>query len=86
MTVELPQHLAEYIEREVANGTFADAPSAVAEAVREYRVNRIDPDVDSPELEAWLLEAIDGPMTPYSPDDLEEIRQRVMARRQATCR
>ncbi len=83
MTVELPKHLAEYIEREVANGTFADAPSAVAEAVREYRVNRIDPDVDSPELEAWLLEAIDGPMTPWRPEEMQEILAELRAKHSA---
>ncbi len=86
MKVELPPHLAEYIEREVAKGTFPTAAAAVAEAVSEYRVNRIDPNEDSPELEAWLLEAIDSPMTPYSFADLEEVRQKVLARRHAACR
>jgi|688.fasta_scaffold2439329_1 Arc/MetJ-type ribon-helix-helix transcriptional regulator len=86
MKVELPPNLAEYIEREVAKGTFPTAAAAVAEAVSEYRVSRIDPNEDSPELEALLLEAIDSPMTPYSFSDLEEIRQRVLARRGEACR
>ena len=86
MKVELPPNLAQYIEREVAKGTFPTAAAAVAEAVSEYRVNRIDPNEDSPELEAWLLEAVDSTMTPYSFSDLEEIRQRVLARRGETCR
>lgn len=73
MKVELPPHLAEYIEREVAKGTFPTASAAVAEAVSEYRVNRIDPNEHSPELEAWLLEAIDSPMTPWRPEEMQEI-------------
>ena len=32
----------------------------------------LDPEVDSPELEAELLKAIDGPYTPFSPEDLRK--------------
>jgi Arc/MetJ-type ribon-helix-helix transcriptional regulator len=80
MTVELPKNLAEYVEREVASGAFPDATAVVAEAVREYRVNRIDPNVDSPELEAWLLEAIDSPMTPWRPEEMQEILAELRAK------
>ena len=42
---------------------------------------QIDPELDSPELEAHLLEAAKGPFTPYSPEEMRErcgeiVRQR----------
>ena len=38
----------------------------------------LDPEVDSPELEAELLKAIDGPYTPYSSDEMREIGERII--------
>ena len=38
----------------------------------------LDPEVDSPELEAELLKAIDGPYTPYSADEMREIGERII--------
>ena len=37
-----------------------------------------DPEVDSPELEAELLKAIDGPYTPYSAGQMREIGERII--------
>ncbi len=83
MTVELPKDLAEYIERKVADGVFPDAPTAVAEAVREYRVNRIGPEEESLQTEAWLLEAIDSPKTPWRPEEMQEILAELRAKHAA---
>jgi hypothetical protein len=38
----------------------------------------IDPEEDSPELEAELLKAANGPFTPYSHKDLEEIGRKIL--------
>jgi hypothetical protein len=38
----------------------------------------LDPEVDSPELEAELLKAIDGPYTPYSSAEMREIGERII--------
>jgi antitoxin (DNA-binding transcriptional repressor) of toxin-antitoxin stability system len=38
----------------------------------------LDPEEDSPELEAELLKAIDGPFTPFSPEDLGDIAERII--------
>ena len=38
----------------------------------------LDPEVDSPELEAELLKAIDGPYTPYSTKEMQEIGERII--------
>ena len=37
----------------------------------------LDPEVDSPELEAELLQAANGPFTPFSPEDLREACEQV---------
>ena len=38
----------------------------------------IDPEEDSPELEAELLKAANGPFTPYSAKNLEEIGRMIL--------
>lgn len=38
----------------------------------------LDPDEDSPELEAELLKAIDGPFTPYSSEEMRAIGERII--------
>lgn len=38
----------------------------------------IDPETDSPELESELLKAIDGPYTPYSPEEARAIVERII--------
>ena len=37
-----------------------------------------DAEVDSPELEAELLKAIDGPYTPYSSEEMRAIGERII--------
>ena len=36
----------------------------------------------SPELEAELLKAIDGPFTPYSPEEMKAVGRRVLRQKQ----
>jgi antitoxin (DNA-binding transcriptional repressor) of toxin-antitoxin stability system len=43
----------------------------------------LDPEVDSPELEAELLKAIDGPFTPYSDEEMRRIGERIIWEKQA---
>ncbi len=38
----------------------------------------LDPEEDSPELEAELLKAIDGPYRPYSEDEFRAIGERIV--------
>ena len=40
----------------------------------------VDVEEDSPELEAELLKAADGPFRPYAPENLDEIARRVLER------
>jgi hypothetical protein len=41
-----------------------------------------DLEEDSPELEAELLKAVDGPYAPYSADEMKAIGERVIQRKQ----
>ena len=41
----------------------------------------LDPEVDSPELEAELLKAADGPFTPFVPGDLRRACEEVARKR-----
>jgi antitoxin (DNA-binding transcriptional repressor) of toxin-antitoxin stability system len=42
----------------------------------------LDIERDSPELEAELLKAIDGPFTPYSDEEMKAIGRRVLGQKQ----
>ncbi len=44
------------------------------------RYDLLDPECDSPQLEAMLLEAVQGPHTPYSRKDLPTAAERVRKR------
>ena len=56
------------------------SPSERAELERLLRESPLvlDPEVDSPELEAELLKAIDGPYTPYSSEEMRGIGERII--------
>ena len=45
--------------------------------VKVERYSPLDPEEDSPELEAMLLQAVTGPHTPYSKKDLEAVAAKV---------
>lgn len=55
------------------------SPAERAELERLLReAATLDPEADSPELEAELLKAIDGPYTPYSPEEFRELGERII--------
>ena len=56
------------------------SPAERAELERALRESQpaLDPEVDSPELEAELLKAIDGPYTPYSRAEMQAIVERII--------
>ena len=56
------------------------SPAERAELERALRESHppLDPEVDSPELEAELLKAIDGPYTPYTPEEFRELGERII--------
>ena len=56
------------------------SPAERAELGRLLRESpaALDPEVDSPELEAELLKAIDGPYTPYSADEFRKLGEQII--------
>jgi antitoxin (DNA-binding transcriptional repressor) of toxin-antitoxin stability system len=49
-----------------------------------YAASTLDPEVDSPELEAELLKAAKGPFTPYSSDEMRAIGEQIIREHRAT--
>jgi hypothetical protein len=55
------------------------SPADRAELERLLRQSStLDPEVDSPDLEAELLKAIDGPYTPYSQEEFRELGEQII--------
>ncbi len=48
-----------------------------------YATAAIDPEIDSPELEAELLKAADGSFTPYSHEEMRAIGERIIQEHRA---
>lgn len=69
------------MEIKAAIEALSPAERAELEALLRDSSPVLDPEVDSPELEAELLKAAKGPFTPYSPEEMraecEELIQRL---------
>ena len=80
MTVALARDVQDFLEDQVRSGVCADASELVNDVLRSLREQRQKPFEVTPELEAWLLEAADKPVTPLIRADFDSIRDRVRAR------
>ena len=65
-------------EIKAAIETLSPAERAELEQFLRQSHSPLDPNVDSPELEAELLKAADGPFTPYSADELREVGENII--------
>ncbi|MBI3850157.1 MAG: hypothetical protein HY298_07695 [Verrucomicrobia bacterium] len=65
-------------EIKAAIDTLSPAERAELEQLLREPHPPLDPEVDSPELEAELLKAIDGPYTPYSREEMQSIVERII--------
>ena len=79
MTVALAKDVEDYLQDQVRTGVCADASELVNDVLRSLREKQ-QPIEITPELEAWLLEAADKPVTPLTHADFDALRQRVRAR------
>lgn len=79
MTVNIPKELEPFIEQKIRAGQFPDASAVVTEAVRQFSEQQRDWNEDSPELKAFLLEAVHGEHRPLRLEELEEMEQRVLS-------
>ena len=57
------------------------SPAERAELERALRAPPLDPEVDSPELEAELLKAAKAPFTAFAPEDLREACEQIALRK-----
>lgn len=65
-------------EIKAAIETLSPAERAELDRLLRESPAALDPEVDSPELEAELLKAIDGPYTPYSSEEMRELGERII--------
>ncbi len=79
MTVALAKDVEDYLQDQVRTGVCADASELINDVLRSLREQQ-QPIEITPELEAWLLEAADKPVTPLTHADFDALRQRVRAR------
>jgi Arc/MetJ-type ribon-helix-helix transcriptional regulator len=84
MTVALARDVEDFLQAQVRAGVCADASELVNDAIRSIREQQRKCFDITPELETWLLEAADQPVTPLTQADFNAIRQRTRAKISAT--
>jgi antitoxin ParD1/3/4 len=76
MNISLPEPLRDWVEEQVKSGSFGNASEYIRSLIRDDQKQRAQH-----ELEAKLLEGIEsGPATPWTPQDSEAIRTRLLGR------
>jgi Arc/MetJ-type ribon-helix-helix transcriptional regulator len=73
-------HVEDFLREQVRTGAWEDASDLVNELLRSVRDQQLRPFATTPELESWLLEAADKPVTPLTESDFCGIRERGSAR------
>ncbi|MEW6301878.1 MAG: hypothetical protein AB1705_00295 [Verrucomicrobiota bacterium] len=64
--------------QEIKAAIDALSPAERADLERWLHESHLDPEVDSPELEAELLKAVNGPHVPFSEGELRKIADRAL--------
>ena len=77
MTIALAKDVEDFIADQVRLGVCDDASQLVNNILRSVREQQQNIFENSPDLEAWLLEAANQPTTPLLHEDFEAIRERV---------
>jgi Arc/MetJ-type ribon-helix-helix transcriptional regulator len=80
MTIALAKDVEDYLQDQVRAGVSASPSELVNDLLRSVREQQQRPFTVTPELEAWLLEAADKPVTPLTASDFDGIRERVRSR------
>jgi putative addiction module CopG family antidote len=80
MTVALARDVEDFLEDQVRSGVCTDASEFVNDVIRALREQQQRLFDVTPELETWLLEAAERPVTPLTKSDFTAIRDRVRAR------
>ena len=80
MNIALDRDVEEFLQEQVEGGACASASKLVNDVLRSIREYQQKPLEISTELEAWLLQAADQPVTPLTKGDFEGIRGRILQR------
>ena len=80
MTVALARDVEDFLEDQVRTGVCTDASELVNDVLRSLRGQQQKSFEVTAELESWLLEAADKPVTPLTRADFNSIRERVRSR------
>lgn len=80
MTIALAKDVEDFLRDQVRTGVSSDASQLVNDVIRSLREQQQTPFAVTPELEAWLMEAADKPVTPLTSKDFDGIRERVRSR------
>lgn len=81
MTIALDKDVENFVRDQVRSGVCADPSELVNDVLRSLREQQEKPFNITPELERWLVEAADKPVTPLTRADFDAIRDRVRARK-----
>ena len=80
MTVALASDVEDFLADQVRAGVCADASELVNDVLRSLRGQQQKSFEVTAELESWLLEAADKPVTPLTRADFNSNRERVRSR------
>ena len=80
MTIALAPDVEEFLQEQVRTGACTDAGELVNDVVRSVRQQLQRPFEITSELEAWLMESADKPLSPLTSADFDGIRARVRER------
>jgi len=80
MTIDLAKDVEDFLQDLVRAGVCDDPSQLVNDVLRSLREQQHKPFELTPELETWLLESSDQPVTPLTHADFDAIRQRVRTR------
>lgn len=80
MTIALAKDVEDFLEEQVRAGVCADPSELANDVLRCVREQQRQPFEITPELETWILEAADQPVSPLIKADFDGIRERVQAR------
>jgi putative addiction module CopG family antidote len=72
MDIQLTPEMETFIAEQVRSGRYVDASDVVRDALRRYCLS--EGSYESPELEAELLKAVEGPHYPLTDEVFDRIR------------
>jgi Arc/MetJ-type ribon-helix-helix transcriptional regulator len=80
MTVTVASDVEEFLRDQVRLGVCSDASQLFNDVLRSIRGQQQKPFETTAELEAWLLESANEPVSPLTSEDFGSLRERVRDR------